>query len=112
MDQHFELVAPDPWDDPEFASRRRRDPKSRPRRVAWRVQDRVGVLGLALAVVWLGLLIDPLVRSLVLNVLIALTLTLGVVVGAMGLGWIGTGLFAVGDRFVAWLRAGSQWPEE
>jgi hypothetical protein len=123
MNQEIELESPDPWNDPEFTQRQRTkagaDPASS---LSWsniralhqvrQFQERAWVLGLILAVVWLGLLLDPMVRPLVLGVLMALALTLGVLVGAMGLGLLGSGLFAVGDRVVAWFRQGSRWPDE
>ena len=37
---------------------------------------------------------------------------LGLFGAAMGLGLLGFGLCAAGDRFVGWLRRGARWPEE
>ncbi len=42
----------------------------------------------------------------------AFGLTLAVILGAMGLGIMGCGLFAAGDHVIAWLRQGSQWAEQ
>ena len=39
-------------------------------------------------------------------------ITLAVLALAMALGLMGSGLFAVGDRVLAWLRAGSRWPDD
>ena len=46
----------------------------------------IGAIGLIIALIWMGLLLDPLVRPLVVGGLLALGLTLGVLLGAMGLG--------------------------
>jgi hypothetical protein len=48
-------------------------------------------------------------------ILLAVTgigLTLAILIGAMALGMLGTGLFAVGDRAVAWFQKSRRWPEE
>lgn len=44
------------------------------------------------------------------NPLIAMGLTMAVVLVALGLGWLGFGLFAVGDRVVGWLKRAARWP--
>ena len=49
---------------------------------------------------------------IMLSLLMALGLTLAVVAAAMGLGWMGIGLFAAGDRVIAWFREGTHWPED
>lgn len=73
---------------------------------------RMGVLGIALAIVWLGVLVDPRVGPLVLLALAAFGAVLGLFGAAMGLGLLGFGLCAAGDRFVGWLRRGARWPED
>jgi hypothetical protein len=73
---------------------------------------RMAVLGIVLAIVWLGVLVDPRVGPLVLFSLAAFGAVLGVFGAAMGLGLLGFGLCAAGDRFVGWLRRGARWPEE
>lgn len=73
---------------------------------------RTAVLGLVLAIVWLGVLLDPRVGPLVLFILAAFGAVLGLFAGAMGLGLLGFGLCAAGDRFVGWLRRGARWPDE
>ena len=73
---------------------------------------RVMVLGIGLAIVWLGVLADPRVGPLVLLFLAAFGAVLGLFVGAMGLGLLGFGLCAAGDRFIGWLRRGARWPDE
>jgi hypothetical protein len=70
------------------------------------------VLAVILGAVWIGLLLDPAIATLALGVVFALGLTAGVFLAAMGLGMIGSGVFAIGDRVFAWLRQGSRWPEE
>ena len=42
----------------------------------------------------------------------ALGLTLAVLVAALGLGWMGIGLFAAGDRIIAGFREGTHWPKD
>jgi hypothetical protein len=73
---------------------------------------RMVVLGAVLAVVWLGVLVDPRIGPTVLLVLAAFGAVVGVFGAAMGLGLLGFGLCTAGDRVIAWLRRGSQWPEE
>src|SRR5215469_9316075 len=67
---------------------------------------RMAVLGVALALVWLGVLVDPRVGPMVLFGLAAFGAVLGLFGAAMGLGLLGFGLCAAGDRFVGWLRRG------
>jgi hypothetical protein len=115
---------PDPRHDPEFApdgparakseggwpspeSSRARDGK----RGALAARRRSGILALVLGLVWLGLLLDPTIGLLLLALLAAFGLALAVMAGAMALGMMGVGLFAVGDRVLAWCRRGTQWPE-
>ncbi|MGC8642699.1 MAG: hypothetical protein ACP5XB_22810 [Isosphaeraceae bacterium] len=112
MDQQLELLSPDPWDDPEFAQGRSR--AFRAKLQARRYQRRIWTLGLIVAVTWLELLLDPMARPLVLDGLLVLAMVLsglGVLLLAMALGMIGAGLFAVGDRVIAWVEQGSRWPE-
>jgi hypothetical protein len=40
-----------------------------------------------------------------------LALGVAVVLVAVGLAWIGFGLFALADRVQAWVRRVSRWPE-
>jgi len=125
MDQEYTRAFPDPWHDPDFSPRQLvgpkpghgstwggswHDPGGRPR--SRRFQVRIWVVSLVLLAFWLGLLLDPIVGSLLLAVLMAFGLTLAVLVGTMGLGIMGFGLFAAGDHVIAWLRQGSRWPEQ
>ena len=64
---------------------------------------RIWVVSLVLLAIWLGLLLDPMVGPLILGVLMAFGLTLALIVGTMGLGIMGFGLFAAGDHVIAWL---------
>ena len=73
---------------------------------------RLAVLGVALALVWLGVLVDPRMGPMVLFALAAFGAVLGLFGAAMGLGLLGFGLCAAGDRFVGWLRRVARWPEE
>src|SRR5262249_44400699 len=73
---------------------------------------RVAMLGAVLAVVWLGVLLDPRLGPLVLMVAAGFGAGVGLFGGAVGLGLVGFGLCTAGDRFVAWLRRGARWPEE
>jgi hypothetical protein len=101
-----------PWLDPDFAGHRPENDKSLAPGGGRRRRGRPWALGLVLGAVWLGLLLDPMLGPLILSMMAALGITLAVVAGAMGLGLVGTGLFAAGDRVVAWIRQGSRWPEE
>jgi hypothetical protein len=73
---------------------------------------RVAMLGAVLAVVWLGVLLDPRIGPIVLMVAAGFGAVLGLFGAAMGLGLLGFGLCTAGDRFIAWLRRGARWPEE
>jgi hypothetical protein len=73
---------------------------------------RLAVLGVVLAVVWLGVLLDPRIGPLVLAVAALFGAVVGVFGAAMGLGLLGFGVCTVGDRFIAWLRSGARWPDE
>jgi hypothetical protein len=73
---------------------------------------RLGLLGAVLAVVWLGVLLDPRIGPMVLAVAAVFGAVVGLFGAAMGLGLLGFGLCTAGDRFVGWLRRGARWPEE
>ena len=123
MDQEPARAFPDPWHDPDFSPRQIVEHK--PERGStsggsWydqggrqrsRPRVRIWVVSLVLLAFWLGLLLDPMVGPLILAVLMAFGLTLAVMVGTMGLGIMGCGLFAAGDHFIGWLRHGSRTTE-
>ncbi len=112
------------WDGPGFSLRRtmRAKPTSpssplsmeknrssrKPLRGRWRTRS----LLIALLMVWLALLLDPMVGRMLWDAALGFGLTLAVIALAMGLGLMGSGLFVVGDRILAWLRAGSHWPDD
>ncbi len=70
------------------------------------------MLVVALAAIWLWVLLDPFIGPLVLAVLLWIAGTLAVVGTAMALGLLGFGLCTAGDRIVGWLRRASHWPDE
>jgi hypothetical protein len=70
------------------------------------------ILLIALAAIWSGVLIDPEIGPIALYVVGAFGLALTVMAAAMGLGFLGFGIIAAGDRLVGWVRRASQWPEE
>ena len=80
------------------------------RRRVFRMRRRLLVV--VLAAVWLWVLLDPLIGSLVLGALTWIAGTLVLIGGAMGLGLLGFGLCTIGDRILGWLRRGSRWPDE
>ena len=124
MDQEPARAFPDPWHDPDFSPREvvgRKSERVSTSGGSWndqggrqrsrRFRVRIWVVSLVLLAIWLGLLLDPMVGPLILGVLKAFGLTLALIVGTMGLGIMGFGLFAAGDHVIAWLRQGSRWPE-
>jgi hypothetical protein len=58
------------------------------------------------------MVLNPMLGPLFAFLALAIGLTLGILATALALGMMGTGLFAVGDRVVAWLRNGRRWPED
>jgi hypothetical protein len=70
------------------------------------------ILLIALIAVWLGVLVDPQIGLLMVYVMGAFGVALTVMAMAMGLGFLGFGIFAAGDRLAGWVRRASQWPEE
>jgi hypothetical protein len=70
------------------------------------------ILLIALAAVWFGVLVDPQIGPLALYIVGAFGVALAVMAMAMGLGFLGFGIFAVGDRLAGWVRRASQWPED
>lgn len=63
------------------------------------------------AAVWVGVLFDPHLGPLTRFTLTAAGAALGVFALAIVLCWLGFGLFAVGDRLIAWVKRSSGWPE-
>jgi hypothetical protein len=114
MDTTARPIAQDAGSDPYFQATEvgpAKEPSS-PGQGGRAYRRRMAVLGVFLAVVWLGVLVDPQVGPMVLFALGGFGAVLGVFVAAMGLGLLGFGLCAAGDRLVGWLRRGSRWPEE
>ena len=108
---------PEYWDDPEFSDisgrgKAGKRPGPGPRLRAGAVRGPAWILALFLAVLCVDCLFDPVLGPLVLFLAVAVGLGLGVMIGAMVLGTIGFGLFAAGDRVVAWLRRGTRWVED
>jgi hypothetical protein len=73
---------------------------------------RTMIMAIVLAAVWLGVLLDPQVGPLVAFFLGGFGITLAVMVAAMGLGFLGFGLFAAADRLLSVIRRASRWPDE
>ena len=69
------------------------------------------ILLIALAAIWLGVLVDPQIGPLALLMMGAFGVALAVMAMAMGLGFLGFGIFAAGNRLAGWVRRASQWPE-
>jgi len=124
MDQEPARAFPDPWHDQDFSPRQvagRKSERASTSGGSWndqggkqqsrRFRKRIWVVSLVLLAIWLGPLLDPMVGPLILGILMAFGLTLALIVGTMGLGIMGFGLFAAGDHVIAWLRQGSRWPE-
>ncbi len=76
-----------------------------------RFRTRTILLIAALVSAWSVVLVDPNIGPLVLFALGAFGMSLGVMGAAMGLGLLGFGLFAAGDRIIGWFRRGSTWPD-
>ncbi len=70
------------------------------------------MLVVALAAIWLWVLLDPFIGPWVLAVLTWIVGTLALVGAAMALGLLGFGLCTAGDRIIGWLRRAASWPEE
>lgn len=99
---------PDGLPTAEELDARRRAAGSRDRR-----RRGIRTLGLAAVVtaVWLGLLIDPGLRRLAVVTAGGVALALALFGALMGLGWLGFGLFALGDRAAGRFREATRWPE-
>jgi hypothetical protein len=70
------------------------------------------ILLVSLAAAWLIVLGDPHIARLLLFFVGAFGIALALIAAAMGLGLLGFGLFAAGDRLIGWLRRASRWPDE
>jgi hypothetical protein len=68
-------------------------------------------LAVAIVAVWGGIMLDPIIGPFVVSIVGGVAIGVLLILGAMGLGGIGLGLFALGDRAVAWVRRVSRWPE-
>jgi hypothetical protein len=86
-------------------------PDARERRRQGQYLVRTLSLAIPVALVWLGIMLDPIVGPMVAGVLRLLAFGVGIMLGAWVLGGIGFALFALGDRAVAWVRRVSSWPE-
>ena len=70
------------------------------------------MLAVALVAVWLWVLLDPFIGTLVLAVVMWIAGTVAFVAAAVGLGLLGFGLCTVGERMIGWLRRAASWPED
>jgi hypothetical protein len=77
-----------------------------------RYRGRVGLLAALVGAIWAGLLLDPLIGALAWRGVVGVGLALGIVLAALGLAWLGFGLFAAGVRVAGWVRRASSWPDE
>jgi hypothetical protein len=68
-------------------------------------------LAIPVALVWLGVMLDPILGPMVARVLGLLAMGVGIMLGAWMLGGIGFALLALGDRAWGWVRRVSRWPE-
>jgi hypothetical protein len=73
---------------------------------------RTRMMAVVVAAVWVGVLFDPQVGALVAFLLGAFGIGLAVMGAAMGLGLLGFGLCAAGDRLLGAIRRASHWPDE
>lgn len=92
--------------DDEGGPEPRRD--ARPRRA---YRSRLLLLAIVVAGAWVAALGLPGLGRLAGLAAGAVGATLGILVGAMALGWLGFGLFAMGERVVAYLRRGPRWSD-
>jgi hypothetical protein len=106
---------PDYWHDPEFSDisggGKAGNPSDASSRHRTAIRGPAWILALFLAALCVDFLFDPLLGPMILALIAAVGLGLGVMAGAMVLGTIGWGLFAAGDRLVAWFRRGDPWVE-
>ena len=65
-----------------------------------------------MAAVWLVVLRDPRIGPLVVFLLGAFGAALALMGAAMGLGFLGFGLFAALERAIGWIGRVSRWPDE
>ncbi len=77
-----------------------------------RFRTRTMMMTVALATVWLGVLLDPQIGPLVALLLGGFGVSLAVMGVAMGLGLLGFGMFAAADRLLGVIRRASRWPDE
>src|SRR5947207_15051140 len=104
MDPATELADYDPGRDPYFhaadvgPAKRRTARAVDPERRRRQFRTRTLMLVIALVAVWMAVLLDPNVGPLVLMVLATFGITLVLMVATMGLGLLGFGLVAAGDR--------------
>ena len=70
------------------------------------------MLAVALVAIWMWVLLDPFIGSMVLTVVMWIGVTLAVMATAMGLGLLGFGLCTAAERMIGWLRRAATWPEE
>jgi hypothetical protein len=61
--------------------------------------------------IWLALVLDPLVGPFVFGLMLVIGFVLAVALAAMSLGWLGFGLFALGDRVISWFQRSTRWPD-
>jgi hypothetical protein len=75
-------------------------------------RSRTMVLGLIVGVVWMGLWLDPVARSLLVWVLVAIGGSLAILLAAMALGGLGLLGLKAFDLAMARVRRAGRWPEE
>jgi hypothetical protein len=70
------------------------------------------LMAVAVASAWMLVIVDLGAWSLLCSLLLALACTFAILIGAMGLGLLGFGLFGIAERVLEWLRQTARWPTE
>jgi hypothetical protein len=88
----------------------RPDSAPRQRRERDQFRARILVMGSLVFLAWWAVARLPGMASLALGLAAAAGGIIVVFAGAMGLGWLGFGLFALCDKFIARVRRAGRWP--
>ncbi len=70
------------------------------------------LMAVAVASAWMLVIVDLGAWSLLWSLLLALACTLAILIGAMGLGLLGFGLFGVAELILEWFRRTARRPIE
>ena len=106
-----ETTRNDPWDEPLSETEGAKSQSANWVRSGPQFQIKTLMIGVFISAIWLTLLRDIGMRTMMAVIAVSLGLMLTLIVSLMGLGWLGFLIFVAFDRLVAGLKRAWRWED-